>query len=165
MFVAALVAQALTMSEHVRFQTRRDAITDQVIAMAVVRSGEDLLAIGCNPAVYDGLNIVINTQYSFPTGRYREQFFTHRFDSQAPVRIEWDTYYRHAQLRRPRDVEAFLQSFVSSRRGGIRVPSLSGGERDLVFPILSPHGPIRLMLEACGKADWAAALVPADLIP
>ena len=138
MLTFVLAAAAFQPAAMPTLEIRRDPMTDRVSAMAIVRSPEGRLEIGCDPTRYQGIRL---TAHSTRAWFAREEFvsrarrFQFRFDRARPVRVRWETERRTAWVESSRTTRLMIQRARTAHRLAIRGEDLEGRRVDLIFDL------------------------------
>ena len=155
MLAFALAAAALQPALQPTLEVERDPITDRVSAVAVVRSPEGRLVIGCDPQEYDGLRVSVHSTrgwFARPEFVSRARHFTFRFDRARPVRVTWETDRRTAWVGSRRVASAMIVRARAAQRLAIRAKDVEGRQMDFVFDMAGARPLIDQAVGICNGA-------------
>ena len=149
MFVLAAVnLSAVPMSVDISY----DRITDQVQAVATLRSGDDRLEFGCTPYEARRIWVRLRSHHWYREGNAFNGniAFSFRFDDRPAWRMMWSVRERTAMLVGRGRVVRFVDQLLDARQLIVRAPGPEGRRYDLVFAIAGAREVIGRALEACG---------------
>lgn len=139
-----------------------DPIDDKPYTYAILESGRDTLLIGCDMSRDPEVTVTLETnKWLGGANRFTgEKLILYRFDDLRPVENIWIQTSQAATLREPQRVTPFLKALVSSRRLVVRTRDDRYQDIDFIFDLGNPIPAVRRMLERCGDAKLASAVLP-----
>lgn len=148
-------------------EIERDKITDGVRALAVARTWNGRLTIGCDQTRYKGVRVTVSGRDWLRGENYftRRLLLYHRFDRAPAHRRAWITDDRTAYLHPSSHVLPFLSWVILANRLTIRTRDIEDRESDLVFPIAGSREAINQVLYACGEEGLRRDLLYRELRP
>jgi len=152
MLTLALAAAALQPATAPAIEVRRDPMTDRVSAMAVIRSPEGRLEIGCDPTRYFGTRLTVHsTRAWFAREEFvsRSRRFQFRFDRARPVRVRWETERRTAWVDSLRTTDLMIRRAQTASRLAIRGKDVEGRRVDLSFNLAGAWPEIERVYNIC----------------
>lgn len=148
MILAAMTLPAVPMSVDIGY----DRVTDQVQAVATLRSGDDRLEFGCSPHQARRIWMRLRSHRWFREGNVFNGniAFAVRFDDRPAARTMWSVRERTAMLVGRGRVERFIDQLLDARQVIVRAPAPEGRRYDLVFALAGVRDAVERALEACG---------------
>jgi len=153
MTTSLMLAALLAGGEPMTAEVSRNRITDEVRAVATLRSGDHRLEVGCTPHEARRIWVQLYSNRWFRIGDPLDQglFFTHRFDDGEPGRYKWRVNERRATLVGRSRVEPFIRWLLQSDQVILRAPGPEGRRYDVTFRIEGARAAIDEALQACGE--------------
>jgi hypothetical protein len=152
MTLLAVTLSALSLAPPMTVEVNRDGLTDEVSAVATLRSGDNRLEVGCTPHERRRIWVRLRSSRWFRAGDPIDGniSFRYRFEDRPARRLTWSVRERTAMLVGRGRVERFIRELVGARQILIRAPGPERRRYDLVFAIDGAREAIGQALEACG---------------
>ena len=151
MTLLAVTLSALGLAAPMTVEVNRDRLTDQVSAVATLRSGDNRLEVGCTPHARRRIWVRLRSNRWFQGGDPIDGniSFRARFDDRPARRLTWSVRERTAMLVGRVRVERFVRELVAAG-DLIRARGPERRRYDLVFETEGAREAIGQALEACG---------------
>lgn len=152
MTMSLMLAALLAGGEPMVAEVTTDPITEHVRAIAVLRTPDYRLEVGCTPNEVRRVWIRLVSNRWFRPGNVFNHHtpFTHRFDEQRPRNMMWRVDERSALLVGRDRVDPFIRQLLAANQLIIRAPGPERRRQDHVFELENAQAAITEALNACG---------------
>lgn len=151
MSMSMMLAALLATSDPMMAEIVNDPITDEVRAVAIIRTPDHRLEVGCAPRQVRRIWVrLVSNRYFYPGNIFNHHIpFTHRFDDQRPRRMMWRVDERSATLVGRDRVDPFILQLLAADQLVVRARGPERQRQDLVFEIDGAREAIGEALRAC----------------
>lgn len=156
-----MMLSMMSLDAPMTVEVNRDRLTEQVSAVATLRTGDNRLELGCTPNQPRRIWVRLRSNRWFREGNpfNGNIVFRHRFDDRPARSLTWSVRERTAMLVGRSRVERFVLELADARQIIIRARGPERRRYDLVFEIAGARQAMSRALEACND-PFRDRLVP-----